>query len=240
MRSKWVKGAGETRTICNTQQVAWYVFAESTSSQWVTLGSKQLVGCKNTKLVKASKASVQQIVWGTRIKSRDYDPLAYVTKYARADTAGHHLWWEAQWASSLLSVIPVSTMMKTRSSRKLGELESELPWMAGKAGTEYICCCSNQYAVNILPPPAMTQHTSAHPFQKLPNTSIKKTSGRWTGIWFLQAVTLALGSLWVLCSPPPGLMRSPWEFVNRHKRWSCHISLAPLFWLSSEITQCGL
>lgn len=152
MRIKWVKGAEETRTVCSTQQVAWYVFAESTSSQWVTLDSKQLVGCKNTKLVKASKASVQQIVWGTRIKSRDYDLLAYVTKYARADTAGHHLWWEAQWTSSLLSMIPVSTMMKTRSSRKLGELESELPWMAGKAGTEHICCCSNQYAVNILLP----------------------------------------------------------------------------------------
>lgn len=37
----------------------------------------------------------------------------------------------------------------------------------------------------------------------------------------------------------PRLMRSPWEFVNRHRRWNCHIALAPLFWLSSEITQCG-
>lgn len=63
-----------------------------------------------------------------------------------------HLWWEAQWTSSLLSTIPVSTMMKTSSSRKLGELESELPWMADKAGTEHICCCSNQYAVNNLLP----------------------------------------------------------------------------------------
>ena len=37
----------------------------------------------------------------------------------------------------------------------------------------------------------------------------------------------------------PRLMMSPWEFVNRHRRWNCHISLAPLFWLSSVITQCG-
>lgn len=41
------------------------------------------------------------------------------------------------------------------------------------------------------------------------------------------------------CFSSPRLMRSPWEIVNRHGRWNCHISLAPLFWLSSEITQCG-
>lgn len=41
------------------------------------------------------------------------------------------------------------------------------------------------------------------------------------------------------CFSSPRLMRSPWEFVNRHRRWNCHISLAPVFWLSSEITQCG-
>ena len=52
-------------------------------------------------------------------------------------------------ASILLSMIPASSMMRTSSTKELGELEPELPWLAGKAGTGHMCCCSNQRAVNI-------------------------------------------------------------------------------------------
>lgn len=58
-------------------------------------------------------------------------------------------------ASIPLCMIPASSMMSTSSCKELGELEPELPWLAGKAGTagtEHICCCSNQRAGNILLP----------------------------------------------------------------------------------------
>ena len=130
--------------------------------------------------------------------------------------------------------------MRTSSSRKLGELESELPWMAGKAGTEHICRCSNQYAVNILLPllwPGIPRPTH---FKSCQTPASRKPVADGLEFDFCkQSFWHYAVSLWVLCPPPPRLMRSPWEFVNRHRRWNCHISLAPLFWLSSEITQCG-
>lgn len=139
-------------------------------------------------------------------------------------------------ASILLPAIPAGSMVWPSSSKEVGGLEPELPWLAGTAGLGNICCYSNQCSVHILPRPQPWPHT---PLYKVAKHQHKEN--QWQMDWILLFASSRSGIM------QPGfegfsstrLMRSPWEFVNRHRRWNCHISLAPLFGLSSEITQRG-
>lgn len=122
---------------------------------------KQLVRRKNTKRVKASKASVQKLSGALssrpelRIPWRMYQSTSVMT-WQSIDSGGRPMV-----ASGAVSIVPASSLLR-----------------------------------------AVPQHSLAHPFIKLPNTSLKKTGGRWTGIWFLQAVILTSRGPSLSASPP--------------------------------------
>lgn len=133
-----------------------------------------------------------------------------------------------------LSIPPASSTMRTSSSKEVGELEPEPTRQAWETFTAAPTRVPSTFSF-----PSCDPAHLGTPLDKVAKHQHKEN--QWQMDWNLIFASSHYGIMQPLfeCFASPRLMRSPWEFVNRRRRWNCHISLAPLFWLSSEITQCG-
>jgi hypothetical protein len=111
----------------------------------------------------------------------------------------------------------VSSVVKTRSIKEAGDLEPALPQLADKANMGDTDCCSSQCAVSML----LLYWNPTHLDTPLYNVAKYQHKENWWQMdWTLIFASSRLGIMQSVseCFSSPRLMRSPWEFVNRHRR----------------------